>query len=389
MLLHSLFLSNYQKEYKNILEKILRLNQLKQLEETRNSIGKRSAKLFRRILLRLNYSPHAEKVIVFLTPGTDFVCGGILSILSLYHETIKLKKIHGAEVVICTVPGEGDILKYTRFKNRTHLFTLSQALDYFQNLQHLIIHIPEYAIPCYLTAISDVRYQELRRIKYLHTNIMLQNIDLLPPMKYVEELKKMSKLTTCTTAHEKYTTVALRERLGIAIHRFSVFVSPEQYKRKAYREKEDIIVVSSDKHSIKSSVLDLLARKIPKIRIQVIENLTYERYRKIILNAKWALTFGEGLDLYFIETVFSGGISFSKFNPRFFTDDFKSLRTVYSDYDVLLKNICSDIIDLDHSSAYADYQDTLYKLCSAHYNYTEYINKLRLFYKGEYDIPIY
>ena len=66
-------------------------------------------------------------------------------------------------------------------------------------------------------------------------------------------------------------------------------------------------------------------------------------FKKVISEAKWALTLGEGLDGYFIEPIFSGAIGFSVYNSRFFTEDFESLETVYSDYDELIKKMPMDI----------------------------------------------
>jgi hypothetical protein len=61
--------------------------------------------------------------------------------------------------------------------------------------------------------------------------------------------------------------------------------------------------------------------------------MTYQEYKATISKAKWALTFGEGLDGYFVEPIFSGDSSFSVYNPSFFIEDSWSLRTVYRDYD--------------------------------------------------------
>lgn len=96
------------------------------------------------------------------------------------------------------------------------------------------------------------------------------------------------------------------------------------------------------------------------------------------------MTFGEGLDGYFVEPVFSGGISFSANNSKFFTEDFKSLRTVYDNYDVLIKNICLAIKDLDTEKTYVEYQKRQYDICSKYYSYREYVNNLKSLYKGEY-----
>jgi hypothetical protein len=202
-------------------------------------------------------------------------------------------------------------------------------------------------------------------------------------MEYVERLKDFGKLT-CTTAHEKYSTPEMSQKLGCPLHKLSTFVSPEKYNRKTYNEKENLIIVSPDLHPKKKEVLRLIAKQFPRLKIQIIWNLTYEQYKDLISRAKWALTFGEGLDCYFVETIFSGGIGFSAYNSKFFTEDFKSLRTVYDNYDLLIKDICSDIRDLDDEKAYVDYQKEQYDLCHQHYKYEEYLKNLRMFYEGVY-----
>ena len=98
------------------------------------------------------------------------------------------------------------------------------------------------------------------------------------------------------------------------------------------------MVVSPDPHPAKEAVMDLL-NSVTGLRIQVIQNLTYEQYKELISRARWSLTFGEGLDGYFIEPVFSGSVSFAVYNEEFFTQDFKPLSTVYSSYEELLKRI--------------------------------------------------
>lgn len=49
--------------------------------------------------MRENYSSNGDKLIVFLAPGHDIVNGGILSISSIYKESIRFKYIHKAEVI--------------------------------------------------------------------------------------------------------------------------------------------------------------------------------------------------------------------------------------------------------------------------------------------------
>ena len=352
----------------------------------RNPLYKYKIKKLQNKLLCEGYSTEIKKLIIFLTPGNDVVNGGILSITSIYSETIKINNIHGAEVIMCTVPGEPFLLKYTKFENQNYIYRLSEVLSYFQNLQELMIHIPEYGVEKFLKNCSNYDDLQLNKIKSVQINIMLQNIDMLPNKIHIKNLGKLGKLT-CTTAHERYSNSETREKVGCPLHKLSVYVSPEQYNEKLYVEKENLMIVSPDRHPKKLAILDLIARQFPQLKIQIIKNLTYEEYKNVISKAKWALTFGEGLDGYFVETIFSGGVAFSVYNERFFSDDFKSLRTVYTDYDVFTVEICSDIKDLDTEISFMNYHKIQNDLCCRYYNYNTYINNLALFYKGEYTIP--
>lgn len=338
---------------------------------------------YQKKLLEKNYSQNTRKLIIFLTPGFDLVNGGILSVSSIFEETKRLKHIHGAETLLCTYPGDPPLLKYSQFENDNILFCFSHAISYFSKLEHLLIHIPENIIPQFLWSISCNDYLGLRKISSKQINILIQNIEYLPSMKKISKLRNLGELT-CTTAHKKYSTIALRNKLGFPLHHLSVFVSPEKYYRRKYNEKEDLMIISPDSNQRKKAIINSLAQQFPQLKIQIIENLKYEEYKRTISKAKWALTFGEGLDGYFVETIFSGGISFSIYNPAFFTKDFKSLRTVYDNYNTLTEQICLDIKNLDNERDYTHYQNRQYELCRKYYGYEEYVKNLELFYKGEY-----
>ena len=337
-------------------------------------------------LLNKSLGRNVERLIILLTPGKDIVNGGIMSICSIYEETRTIYQIHGAEAVMCTVPGDPILLRYTRFKNSVHLYRFSQVLSHFKNLQHLIVHVPECYPEQFLKNLDYRDYLHLRKVKRLHFNILLQNIDYLSPIAYLQELAELGRLTF-TTAHDTYTTKEMRNKLGFPMHKLSTFLTPEKYVAKTYREKEDSMIVSPDPHPSKSRILRMIAEDMPHLRIQIIQNLKYEEYKELISRAKWALTFGEGLDGYFVESVFSGGISFSVYNPRFFTKDFRPLRTVYDNYDLLAARICSDIQKLDSEPAYATYQQQQYDLCNKYYSHEQYAKNLQLFYEGKYTYP--
>jgi len=225
----------------------------------------------------------------------------------------------------------------------------------------------------------------MQNVREVHLNVLLQNIDLIQRQN-VKGLKRFGRVT-CTTAHEAYTNSATREMLGVTLHRLSVCTGPERYSRSSYLDKEPLLIVSNDEHPLKEQVLRQIARVCPELRIQVIENLHYEDYKKLICRAKWSLTFGEGLDGFFAEPVWSGGVSFAVFNDRFFTPAFAKLETVYPSWEVLMDKIAADLRRLDEPGAYERCWRQAYDLLSELHSTDRFRENLRMFYRGEYTFP--
>ncbi|QUH22665.1 hypothetical protein HYG87_02205 [Methanobacterium alkalithermotolerans] len=338
-------------------------------------------------LMEQEFEPDLKELIIFLTPGYDDISGGILSISSICTETDKLFSSPSSGAMICNLPGDPPLLKYTRFSNNHHLYNFSQALDYFPHLEELIIHIPEFAIGQFIINLTPGDRAAFKKLKKLHINLLLQNIDYLPPLKEINALKKLGFLS-CTTAHEQYSTRKMQEYLGCPLHKLSVFISPENYNRKPFSQRDDLMIISPDPHPLKSRVLDKLTENLPDLKLQIIENLSYEEFKELISGTKWALTFGEGLDGYFVETVFSGGIGFSVYNEQFFTPDFQKLKTVYPSYPSLLDNMVNDIKAMDNQEDYQEYQEHEYRLCTEYWDYQDYLQNLKLFYQGEYTYDV-
>ena len=133
----------------------------------KNRIRKYRINVVQKILLRERYPRDVKRLIVFLTPGKDAVNGGILSISSLYNETLKLKHLHGAEVIMCTIPGYPLLLRYTKFQNENYLYAFSDVLSYFSNIETLLIHIPEYVVVRIMKEWSLNDYLRLEKIEDL------------------------------------------------------------------------------------------------------------------------------------------------------------------------------------------------------------------------------
>ena len=325
-----------------------------------------------------------KRLIVFLTPGFDSPNGGIMSIARIYEESAALADLHGAKVAMCTVPGDPPLLKYTWFKNRDYLLDLEALLNRCRRLEYLLIHIPEYAINRvseWLTSNSA----RLQKIKDVHFNVLIQHIDIA----YGQDLSRLSRFgkVTGTTAHEAYSNAATRDSLGVPLHRLSCCNGPERYTLSSYQDKQPLLMVGHDDHPIKKQVLLEIERALPALKIQVIQNLTFEEYLAVARSAKWSLTFGEGLDSYFSDPVWSGGVSFAVFNERFFTSAFAGLETVYPSWEVLIDKITTDMQRLDEPVAYERCWKQAWDLLGELYSTERFRENLRAFYRGEYTFP--
>ena len=327
---------------------------------------------------------NTKRLIVFLSPGHEFRAGGIMAIALMCQESLALGKLHDAEVVMCTVPGDPPLLKYSWFENSRYMLDLDAVLRRCGSLDYLLLHIPEYEVNQVLEWLKSSPAL-LRNIRELHLNVMIFNIEKIEGQD-VAGLQQFGKVT-CTTAHEAYSNQTARAALGVPLHRLVICTGAEFYSPSDYEAKEPILIVSSDAHPLKESVLRKIAQELPDLRIEIIQNLSYDEYKKLIRRAKWALTFGEGLDGYFAEPVFSGSISFAVYNPRFFTPAFAKLENVYPSWEVLLEKIADDMKRLDEPVAYSRVWRPAYDLLSEHFDTNRFRENLRAFYRGEYTLP--
>lgn len=326
-----------------------------------------------------------KRLIVFLTPAEEMRTGGVMAIASYYRESIALHRIHGAKVVLCAVPGQSPILKYTWFENYNYILELESVLKGCPKLDYLLIHVPAYIVDWIVEWLTSVASKLLSNIREIHLNILVMNIDNIQG-KNISGLMRFGKVT-CITAHEAYSNAATRQALGIPLHRLSVCIGPECYPHSGYQEKEPLLIVSPDWHPLKDKVLNQIAQAYPDLTIKIIQNLSYGEYRKLILRAKWSLTFGEGLDGYFAEPIFSGGISFAVFNDRYFTPPFANLESVYPSWETLMEKIVADFRRLDEPVAYNQRSRQAYDLVCSLYDTRQFRENLRMFYRGEYSFP--
>jgi len=307
-----------------------------------------------------------------------------MSIAAIYRESLALRNLHHAMVIMCNLPGDPPLLKYSWFRNRNYMLDLEAVLKRCRSLDYLLLHIPEYAVH-QLSDWLDLASPALLQARELHINVLVQNIDAIQGQD-VAGLNRFGKVT-CTTAHDAYSNPATREALGVPMHKLGVLSGPELYSRSGYQDKEPLLIVSHDDHPLKEQLLLQIADSLPDLKIQVIRDLSYEDYLKLIRRAKWSLTFGEGLDGYFTQPIFSGGVSFAVYNDRFFTPAFAKLETVYPSWESLTNRITEDLRRLDEPSAYNRCWREAYDLLSNLHRTERFRENLRMFYRGQYTFP--
>jgi hypothetical protein len=331
----------------------------------------------------------AKKLLIFLVPGLDRatfsekISGGVMSIVSFCEESAGMKDVHGAEVILCTLPYELLFLKHTQFANQTSVFRFSQIREYFTKVEELILHLPEFACGYFLEYLDNRDRKWMKQLKKNHINILNQNIRLMPYVETISALKQLATVVTMTTAHQRYSSQHFRDLYMIPVHKLSVWISPEKYEFRPYNKKENLLIVSPDENYFRQEMLTKL-EKIPGLKVQIIQNLTYEQYKNTIVRAKWALTFGEGLDGYIIEPIFSGAIGFAVYDENFFTEDFKNFPTIYPSYQEMLSLIARDIGAMDHEEIYKTEQQKQFDLCAKYYSYDQYRKNILDFYSGAY-----
>ena len=374
---------------KEVIKNIYRF--IKYKEHRQKLAREKKIKPVQAALFAKEFSREINKLIIFFVPGADrftgkeTMSGGVISILSIAEET---KKIYNGNsqvgVIVCTHSKDNLLLKYDNIENSFNVYSFNQVIHHFVKLEEIIIHTPDFLSSYICQNLSSQELTFLHNISTVHYNIMNQNIKLMPTKDEVEKIKNIFPFVTITTAHQQYCTKYYRDYFGVSLHKLSVWISPENYNFVTKTNKENLLVYSPDIRPEKEEIINKL-KEIKGLQLQQIQGLTYSQFKDLISKAKWSLTFGEGLDGYYIEPVFSGAISFAVYNEDFFTDCFKDLKTVYKSYENLQNNIVNDIQILNADNiSFAQYQKQQFDICADLYSSKVYKQNIEKFYRHEF-----
>lgn len=326
------------------------------------------------------FSADCKRFVVFLITGWDFVNGGIMSICSIAEETRRLLSANGVSVAVCTAYGQPRMLRLTKFDNDIEIFSFEDLLKWLPSGSEVLVHVPDLRVSSFVCSHLNVyRHRPDLRWRF---NILLQNIDRIPSSEDVACLRQLGP-TTATINHKASITIA--SSLSCPIHYLSWFISAEDYRRVTYADKRKLIAISPDTHPAKRDVVRLMRKALPDHRIIEIRNMTYRQYKSVIRDAKFMFTFGEGLDGYFVESIFSGAIAMAIFESRYFTPEYSSLEGVFQDGDAAILGVVRFLRNTNASAAFQSISERQYKIVSDTFRREVYQSNIKEFYRTYFD----
>ena len=331
---------------------------------------------------------HQDRCSIFLVPALSRrITGGVISIIDLLDASGRIGLGAGFDTRACLLPVEQYSAGVKEYRNSWILDPLASVIDDYRSADRLWIHVPEFAVSGAMASIAGA----LRNIDpdRVRINILNQNVRLMPSRETLDRLSDEFGLAmTCTTAHSAYCTPAERIRLGVPLHHFSTWVSPEHYAFAAHIEKLDQMVLSPDQPEMNDRLREAMAGARPQLDFTVVNNMPYDAYLSLVFKSRWSATFGEGLDGYFAEVALAGGVPFAVYNSEFFTPEYAELPNVFASQDDMLAEAPAIVSAARQDpDLYASISRATTDCLSSQYNYGSHLERMTAFYLDKLDHP--
>ncbi len=295
----------------------------------------------------------SNNIVLYFSVARDLIGGGLLSINRFVEHSKILSESMGFDLVLCGIPLFNAAIRHSMFKDAIEMVDF-EMLSNSVSPDNLLINIPEAFLKEFNGSLSHKQKLWLKGIKNLRINILNQNIDFMPSTFVFNKLFDYTNNVSITCAHAKYCTKELADKYCCPVYLLPPFL-PE-FPQKTFHEKENIIVISpdndipSDCGISKENILQKLREGLPDFELVEINNISIDEYIDLIAKAKFAITFGEGYDGYFVEPYLTGSVSFAVYNNEFFPKEFEDCSTVYQNWNILYENIIADIKNLNSNS---------------------------------------
>lgn len=284
----------------------------------------------------------AEKVMVVLVPQSNGINGGILSLFSIVGQLRRLKRVHGYEVVLMTLPSQEykTHFRNTFFRNDENVYRFAQ-LSLCSSAKEIYLHIPEYAIQEFSSRLTIEEKNFLLSLNKLHINVLNQNTKLMPPPSAIADLRKLTPTLSQSVAFHATFTQEIANKYCLPTLLLPAYADLSPYPSVDFSEKEKLIIYSPDESDEKHECLNRISEELPDFKLVEIKNISFDAYMDLATRCMFSITFGEGFDGYLVQPIYQGGIGFSVYNRDFFpSEKYLGYLNIFANADEMVNSIC-------------------------------------------------
>lgn len=293
--------------------------------------------------LALQYKK-AKHIVIIFNVARDLICGGMLSCNRILKNLLDYYKSDPeVKVAMSGVPITNNAVHYSKFESFLSQIQFNILID-LADPDDVHLMLPEVFAIEFFDQLQTKEREWLNSRGSVRITLMNQNQDLCPsPDELTARCLRLTNDISISTAHQAYTTQELSNKYGFPVSLLTPVLPTIRIG--AFQDKRKVIMLSPDEIHHSSSnvkrkdIIEKLMLKLPDYMFITVEDLTLHDYLALSSSVLFSLTFGEGMDGYFIEPVLSGGISFAVYNPIFFPPSFLEVPTVFMNWEALLSGI--------------------------------------------------
>lgn len=289
---------------------------------------------------------------ILFNVACDTIGGGMLSLDRIAHNLLRYyAEDRDAGVAVSCVPIRNKAVKYSMFKSALPQIQFRFLVEQ-TDPERVHLMIPEVYAVEFFDQLNSNELHWLHSRASLKITIMNQNQNLLPPPEDVAH--RFLRLTTnicISTAHYSYTTQSLANTYGLPVSPLTPVLPKMDVRTHEFKQKK--IMVSPDEINpllsklTRSDIVAQLAQRLPDYEFITISDFSLNDYLELASQVFFSITFGEGMDGYFIEPVLAGAVSFAVYNPVFFPSSFAEKPTIFANWESLLDEIETMIRDFE------------------------------------------
>ncbi len=333
----------------------------------------------------------AEMMTIFFNVARDIIGGGMLSCDRLVAESLDiLRDDPSHHVVVSGVPLGQAAVTWSRFQASAPQVEFGFLVS-GTDPARVRLMLPECFVIDFVRNLSDAERGWLLSRAHLEIVVMNQNDDLMPnPEDLRSALSSLTESVVISTAHARYNTALNAARYRYPHKQLTPILPTMQRLSLEYKEK--LILVSPDQIADPSTRLNRdevvahLQSSLPDFNFVTIFDTNLADYLDLASKAMFSVTFGEGMDGYFIEPILAGGNSFAVYNDVFFPKSFLSVDGVFGSWDDLMNEMPRMVRTLSESSdLYSAQSDVAARLMGEIYTRERSRQDLAALLRGEVD----